>query len=393
VSINFVECSNFIAKRLGSVDPSNFPDEEFELYSIPSYDRGMPEYVKGSEIGSTKQIVQPGDILLSKIVPHIKRCWLVGPSKGKRIIASGEWIVFRTNEIDGNYLKHVLVGARFHKEFMSTVSGVGGSLLRARPAFVEKIKIPVPSKIEQLKIAAALDEGEKLQKKRRQAVEKINSLSQAIFWEMFGDPLENSKKFKSAEIGECLTVQGGYAFKSDHYVEDGVRIVKISNVHSGNLTWTDIDRVPKKFLDLYGNFSLNVGDIVMALTRPIITSLSSVKIATIGMEDVPSLLNQRVARFQFPEDTCLLPEYFLFFCKSKYFYNKIDRLSSESLQPNVSTKQIEKIKILLPPLDLQIEFTNRINKLNLLLAKNEISISKCNKLFLSLQSRFFEVSN
>ena len=116
-----------------SVNPADYPGEVFELLSIPAYDRGSAEIALGSEIGSTKQAVQPGDVLLSKIVPHIRRAWVVEPSAGSRQIASSEWIVFRSKEADARYLRHFLVSDGFHRQFMQTVSGVGGSLLRARP--------------------------------------------------------------------------------------------------------------------------------------------------------------------------------------------------------------------------------------------------------------------
>jgi type I restriction enzyme S subunit len=47
-----------MTKRAGSVDPSKFPDEQFDLYSIPAFDKGFHEVVAGSEIGSTKQVVE-----------------------------------------------------------------------------------------------------------------------------------------------------------------------------------------------------------------------------------------------------------------------------------------------------------------------------------------------
>ena len=80
---------NFARRRLwqksGSVDPSKFPGEVFDLYSIPAFDSRQPEVVAGKLIGSTKQIVEPGDVLLSKIVPHIRRSWVVGEKQGWRI--------------------------------------------------------------------------------------------------------------------------------------------------------------------------------------------------------------------------------------------------------------------------------------------------------------------
>jgi type I restriction enzyme S subunit len=52
-----VALSEFIATMSGSVDPSKFTDEIFDLYSIPAFDKGQSELVAGSEIGSSKQVV------------------------------------------------------------------------------------------------------------------------------------------------------------------------------------------------------------------------------------------------------------------------------------------------------------------------------------------------
>jgi len=94
-----VKLEEIMASKLGAVDPSKYPDEIFDLYSIPAFDNRQPEVVAGRDIGSTKQIVEPGDVLLSKIVPHIRRSWVVGENRNRRIIASGEWIVFRDKRI------------------------------------------------------------------------------------------------------------------------------------------------------------------------------------------------------------------------------------------------------------------------------------------------------
>ncbi len=59
-----------------SIDPRAFPDEMFTLYSVPSFDQRNPEETKGSVIGSHKQIVNPGTLLVCKINPRINRVWL-----------------------------------------------------------------------------------------------------------------------------------------------------------------------------------------------------------------------------------------------------------------------------------------------------------------------------
>lgn len=204
-----VELDELMARRNGSVNPAKFVDEEFELHSIPAFDAGRPEFVTGGQIGSSKQIVQPNDVMISKIVPHIRRASIVGPSSGRRQIASGEWIVFRSERVFPNYLRQVLVSDDFNAKFMSTVAGVGGSLLRARPAEVAKIKIPLPPLPEQRRIAAILDKADALRAKRREAIAKLDQLLQSVFLEMFGDPVTNPKGWPVETLGELIDFATG----------------------------------------------------------------------------------------------------------------------------------------------------------------------------------------
>ena len=101
-------------ERGGSVDPAKHPDEVFELFSIPAFDAGTPEILQGSQIGSAKKAVETDDVMISRIVPHIRRACVVGRKNGHRQIASGEWIVFRSRKVWPQYLRWVLVGDTGH---------------------------------------------------------------------------------------------------------------------------------------------------------------------------------------------------------------------------------------------------------------------------------------
>ena len=140
-----VPLGRLFAGRVESLDPRKFAKEVFELWSIPAFDSGTPEICEAGAIGSSKKCVEPDDVLLSRIVPHIRRAWVVQPPNNQlRQIASGEWIVFRTDRTMPEFLRRVLVSDPFHAQFMQTVSGVGGSLSRARPDAVKEIQIPLP---------------------------------------------------------------------------------------------------------------------------------------------------------------------------------------------------------------------------------------------------------
>lgn len=141
----------------GTVNPALRPDEVFELYSVPSFPSGRPEQLPGREIGSTKQAVSPGDVLVCKINPRINRVWTVGPRADNEQIASSEWIGFRSDALVPRFAKHYFSEPSFRALLCSEVSGVGGSLTRAQPSRVAAYPVPVAPLAEQTRIADQLD--------------------------------------------------------------------------------------------------------------------------------------------------------------------------------------------------------------------------------------------
>jgi len=210
--MNFHKLDEFMVKRGGSVDPSKHKDETFELLSIPAFDKGSPEIVDGEQIGSSKKQVQPRDVLLSKIVPHIRRCWIVPQKSELRQIASGEWIQFRSDDVAPEYLRLFLMSDRFHGQFMKTVKGVGGSLLRASPAQVAEIEIPLPPLEEQILIAHLLGKVEALIAQRKQHLQQLDDLLKSVFLEMFGDPVRNEKGWDVGSLSSYGSFKNGLNF-------------------------------------------------------------------------------------------------------------------------------------------------------------------------------------
>ena len=138
-----VPVGRFLRPKVKSTDPRKTPDEIFELWSIPAYDAGKPELLQGRDIGSSKKVVYPDDILLSRIIPHIRRAWVVKENSDKRCqIASTEWIIFSSHEVIPEFLRRIIISDPFHERFMQTITGVGGSLARANPSAVADIQIP-----------------------------------------------------------------------------------------------------------------------------------------------------------------------------------------------------------------------------------------------------------
>lgn len=143
--------------RSSTINPAGHPDERYELYSVPAFPTRQAELILGKGIGSTKQVVQPDDVLVCKINPRINRVWVVPPAVGDTQIASSEWIVVRNTELQARYLSHYFASPSFREMICQDLTGVGGSLTRAQPRRVAALPLPLAPVSEQKRIADKLD--------------------------------------------------------------------------------------------------------------------------------------------------------------------------------------------------------------------------------------------
>lgn len=374
-----IELEEIMATKSGSVDPSKFPDEIFDLYSIPAFDQGEPEVITGKEIGSAKQIVEPGDVLLSKIVPHIRRSWVVGTNRGRRIIASGEWIVFRGDRVHPGYLRHVLVGDPFHAQFMSTVSGVGGSLLRARPAHVARIRIPLPPLPEQRRIAEILDKADALRAKRRAALAQLGTLTQSIFLDMFGDPATNPKGWPVRKLGEIGTLDRGI---SKHRPRNAQELLggPYPLVQTGEIA--NCDGYVRTHTSSYSEIGLRQSKMWPSGTLCITIAAN---IAKAGILTFDACFPDSVVGFRADEQATVE------FVRAwlSFIQQALEDSAPESAQKNINLAILRGLQIPVPPIGLQRVFAFRIAAVEKLKFSHRVSLAELVSLFSSLQHRAF----
>ena len=254
--------------------------------------------------------------------------------------------------------------------------------------WLKQININYQDFNEQKNIVDILDSLTRVIKVRQKELAFFDKLIKARFVEMFGTIENNIFNYQVVELGKYVSIQGGYAFKSKDFTNSGIRLVQISNVNKDFLEWNNINWLPTSFEQKYKEYLLNENDLVIAMTRPIIKSLNSVKIAKVSKSDLPSLLNQRVGRFIFNKNY-VNPIFLEVLCKLQNFKYYIEKMSGNSLQPNVSGKQIEKYKIILPPLPLQNEFADFVQQVDKSKVAVQKSLDETQKLFDSLMQEYF----
>lgn len=376
-----VLASELMVKRGGSVNPANYPDETFELLSIPAFDRGEPNIVEGNAIGSSKSCVQPDDVLLSKIVPHIKRCWVVPAPQGTyRQIGSGEWIIFRSDRVHPPFLRHFLTSDIFHQQFMNTTAGVGGSLVRARPAEVGSIEIPLPPLPEQKRIAAILDKADAIRRKRQQAIQLADDFLRAVFLDMFGDPVSNPKGLVITSIGELCDVATGATPSRgvDEYYGGNIPWVKTAEVDGYIIHETEENLTDEGLKN--SNCKLNpVGSIVMAMYGQ---GKTRGKVGVLGIE---AATNQACAVIK-PSSKVMM-EYLYFYLQISY--EALRSLGQGAGQPNLNLSIVKGFPVPLPNQVDQMNFVKVCESVGNFRGRNFVAAQKSGDFFKATSQKAF----
>lgn len=246
---------------------------------------------------------------------------------------------------------------------------------------------PFPSieKSTQLAIVSELDKINELIRLKKEQLKDFDNLAQSLFYEMFGDPVENEKGWEVKKLGELLKVIGGYAFKSDKYKEEGIPILRIGNINSG--VFRDINLVFAESDEKLERYKIFPGDIVISLT------------GTVGKSDYGNVcimddtynfyyLNQRNAKLEIFGN---LDKYYLSaILKNEVIKSRLTSISRGVRQANIANKDIENLQIPLPPLTLQRLFAQRIEQVEREKSEVQKSIQDLETLLASRMQYWFE---
>lgn len=386
-----IKLASLLASRPKTLNPAEFPNEMFELYSIPAFDRRRPEIVSGSEIRSAKQILYPGDVLLSKIVPHIRRCWVVGLGRAaQRQIGSGEWIIFRGGLVYSNYLSKILVSDEFHQAFMRTVAGVGGSLLRARPSAVAEIEIPLPPLEEQKRIAVVLDKADVLRLQRQESLELSEKLIESLFIEMFvRNPAVADWKPRTIEWmakrgkGTIRTGPFGSQLLHSEFLDRGIAVLGIDNAVKNRFEWGRPRFIsPAKYRELK-RYKVFPDDLI-------ITIMGTLGRCAIVPKDIPEAINTKhLCCITLDHEKCI-PE-FLHACLLNHptVLRQLGIRRKGAVMPGLNMGIIKDLELPLPPMELQHQFKRFTGPSTAVRTNSEESQKIIDDLFGALQQRAF----
>ena len=160
----------------------------------------------------------------------------------------------------------------------------------------------------------------------------------------------------NVRIGEVAKIQNGYAFKSKEYVDNGLRIIRIANVQTGEIIDRDPKFYPSERLDEFDEYLIEEDDFLISLTG------NAGRVGRIKKELLPALLNQRVGKFNFLSNL-VLRDFLFHYLNSRNFIHQVIKSSKGVAQLNTSSKKIEDILLPISSLPEQRAIVAKIEEL------------------------------
>ena len=182
------------------------------------------------------------------------------------------------------------------------------------------------------------------------------------------------------KLGDICDILNGYAFKSDKYVESGIRIIRISNVQKGYIEDKTPAFYPINTVDIE-KYMLSENDLLISLTGNV------GRVALLDKKFLPSALNQRVACIRTKTDI-ILKEYLFYMMNSDFFENQCIQSSRGVAQKNMSTVWLENYEVPIYHKEVQLKIVRTLSMLMDIIACYHKQLEKYDEL---IKARFVEM--
>ncbi len=248
--------------------------------------------------------------------------------------------------------------------------------------YLKRTEIIFPPLPEQRRIAAILDQADALRAKRREALAQLDSLTQSIFIEMFGDPIHGKSKSPQV-LFEEITTRITYGFTSPMtHLSTGIPILTAKNVRDGALDLENVHYADQAEFDaLTSKSKPSRGDIL-------ITKDGTIGRTAIVDTDEKICINQSVALVQLKSEK-VTPIYVAAYLRSSAVQAIMKSMGKGNALAHLQITELAKLPIGFPSISEQNKFSDRIRRLEATKLAHRKSVEHLDRLFAALQHRAF----
>ncbi|HPA58192.1 MAG TPA: restriction endonuclease subunit S [bacterium] len=252
------------------------------------------------------------------------------------------------------------------------------------------LRIPLPPLEEQIQIATVLSKAENLIAKRKESIELLDEFVKSTFLEMFGDPVRNEKGWERNNFGSVIEIltdyhaNGSYEILRDHVTlkkePDYALMVRTTDLEKNDFSG-DCNYIDEKTYNFLERSKVFGGEIIINKIG------SAGKVYLMPKLNRPTSLGMNAFLLRFNENANNLYVYHLLV--SDYGKNSIEKRVKGAVTKTITKEAVRGIEIPIPPLSLQNEFAEIVNRVEVLKEKYQKSLEELENLYGSLSQRAF----
>ena len=362
---------------VGSFDYIDLSSVDKNAKSIVSIER----YECSDAPSRARQLVETDDVLVATVRPNLNGVALVnGAHHG--MTASTAYCVLRPDKdkLDSRFLFHWVKTGVFVQRMVDVA--IGANYPAVSDAKVKASKIPLPPLAEQKRIAGILDAADALRAKRREALAQLDTLLQSTFLDMFGDPVTNPMGWEKPPLEDLCEKVIDCPHSTPRWSGSGVICLRTSNLGKGEWNWADTRFVIEEdYTERTRRSEILPNDIILSRE-------GTVGVLALVDEGMRLCMGQRLVQLRV-NDSQLDPRFLLNLLLHDLAPERLSRLIAGSTSKHLNVKELRKLPVLLPPLDLQRRFAVIVASVEQQKAGQRAHLDELDTLFASLQSRAF----
>jgi type I restriction enzyme S subunit len=261
----------------------------------------------------------------------------------------------------------------------------GAGLKHVAKAYLESLEIPMPSIAEQRRIVGLLDRAEALRVKRRAALARLDTLTQSIFVDMFGDRASSSQRWRQTELGALCdrVIDCPHSTPTYSLAKTGYLCVRSSDLQNGYLVLSDTRHVDQ------GQYEERVsrgrplgGDVLYCREGARFGNTARIP------HGLSVCLGQRMMLLR-PREDIAVGEYLWAFLMSREAQRQAASTVAGSASPHVNIRDIVAFRLPQPPVALQRGFAIRVRAVDKVKVAHQASLAELDALFAAVQDRAF----
>jgi type I restriction enzyme S subunit len=367
---------------------SFMPMSAVDAESVSAFDREARLY---SEVSKGYTPFLDGDVLVAKITPCFENGKIAHAHLTRRCgFGSTEFHVVRAraDRADARYLVHFLRQKRIRRQGESRMTGSAGQR-RVPEQFLADLTVPLPPLPEQRRIAEILDKADALRAKRRAALAQLETLTQSIFLDMFGDPVANGWRMTSLSDvaddanGSIRTGPFGSQLLHSEFTDDGICVLGIDNAVKNEFRWGGRRFISDvKYREL-ARYTVRPGDVL-------ITIMGTCGRCAIVPDDIPIAINTKhLCCITLDRTKCLPAFLHSYFLRHPIARRYLEQKAKGAIMEGLNMGIIKEMPIPLVPIGLQEQFSEKLKSVGAFTAGQRRSEAELGSLFACLQDRAF----